>query len=255
MVNPSRWLLTPTRRERAKMRLYFFHHAGGSAGAYLPWATDVADTIQVSLVELPGRGHRFHEADDLGFGAVAEICADAIRDDARDSCFALMGHSMGGLLALEVAGRLEPEARSGRLRHLVVSGASSPSSPQLVDRWDDLSRGALERQLRDLDGTPPEILDSPEMLEIAIGILARDYRRLWEAHQNDQLRRNRLDIPLTVFGGRTDPCVPASGLKAWAAHTSRSFELVVISGGHFFIHQNRAEICQIVGERLLNSPK
>ncbi len=44
-----------------------------------------------------------------------------------------------------------------------------------------------------------------------------------------------LDCPLTVFTGVDDPKVSADEAEAWREHTSDTFDLVTLSGGHFFL--------------------
>lgn len=45
----------------------------------------------------------------------------------------------------------------------------------------------------------------------------------------------RLTAPITVFQGDRDDRVPDDSLAAWVGLTSANFELVRVSGDHFFI--------------------
>ncbi|WP_256090585.1 thioesterase II family protein, partial [Actinacidiphila rubida] len=59
----------------------------------------------------------------------------------------------------------------------------------------------------------------------------------------------RTRVPLSVFGGRDDPVVPASRLAAWADVTDRPGGCHLYPGGHFYFRQQTAEVvAAVVGE-------
>jgi len=53
-----------------------------------------------------------------------------------------------------------------------------------------------------------------------------------------------------VLGGEDDPAISASMLAGWQEHTSAAFVQHEFSGGHFYIHEQRAAIVSRIVESL-----
>ena len=51
----SSWLTCPQPNPQAKMRLFCFPYAGGSAQLYHKWAARLPSAVEVCPVQLPGR--------------------------------------------------------------------------------------------------------------------------------------------------------------------------------------------------------
>ncbi|MFS2126939.1 thioesterase II family protein, partial [Pseudomonas sp. Pseusp97] len=84
------------------LRLFCLPYSGASAMVYARWKRQLPGWIDVCPVELPGRGRRFAESLHTDLRALASQLADEIA--ARlDQPYALFGHSLGGLLAFELA--------------------------------------------------------------------------------------------------------------------------------------------------------
>jgi len=120
------WLKSSPERSDAKIRLFVFPYAGGAPAAFRTWPDALAPQVEPHFVALPGRERRFHEAPITRSDEIVAPVATAIASfDQRP--FVLFGHSMGSMLAFEVARQLR---RSGRRdpAALVVSGGAPRSS-------------------------------------------------------------------------------------------------------------------------------
>jgi medium-chain acyl-[acyl-carrier-protein] hydrolase len=219
-----RWLRgLGNRQETARLRIYTFHHAGGSASAYL-WRKFFPADIEVCAVQLPGRESRFLEAPITSSDAVVDELAPAIASTV-DLPFAFFGHSMGALIAFNVARRLD------------ALGAPLPSelflsahrAPHLPDR-DQIHELSDEEFLARLGDARLAALD-PELREILLSIVRADIT-LCETYRYAPAAA--LPCPITAFGGRTDELVDVSELLAWEVHTSDSFDVRTFPGGHFY---------------------
>src|SRR5437870_4644362 len=85
---------------RARFRVFCLPSAGGGASVFREWRLAQGDDLEVVAIELPGRETRIAEP-------LRERVA-ALVDDLRDTLptdrpYALFGHSMGGLIAFELA--------------------------------------------------------------------------------------------------------------------------------------------------------
>jgi len=82
-----------------------------------------------------------------------------------DRPFALFGHSMGALLAYELARELERTGARAPLR-LFVSGFRAPDLPARGDPLHVLPDDALAGRLNEFGGTPTKVMESNAMMEL-----------------------------------------------------------------------------------------
>src|SRR5471032_475399 len=101
----NRWLVRQPGAPRP-IRLYCFCYAGGSAAAYANWQPDLDPSIEICAIELPGRGMRFGETPLTSLPMVTETIAKLICRENHPR-FAFFGHSLGALVAFEVARYLQ----------------------------------------------------------------------------------------------------------------------------------------------------
>ncbi|MGH6679076.1 MAG: thioesterase II family protein, partial [Bradyrhizobium sp.] len=123
-MRPS-WLTCPIARAHAAIQLVAFPHAGGGATAFYPLAGLLPEAIELRAVQLPGRETRLGEAPFTRLPPLIDALADALGDSLRVP-YALFGHSLGALIAFELA----REFRRRRLplpRTLIVSGRRAPT--------------------------------------------------------------------------------------------------------------------------------
>lgn len=208
--------------------MYCFPFAGGSAAFYYEWGPALAPWIEVVPVQLPGRGRLANLPHARDIREISFAIADAVAFDA-DRPIVLFGHSMGAILAFEVACRLQ-ESRVA-VRHLVVTGRPAPHirSPEVP--VSDLGREGLVQVLRDYGATPEEVLADDELLDLALPTVRADFRMI-ERHSS--LAATPLNCPLTAVGGTADPGVPADAIQAWGRYTAGPFDAYFLPGGHFF---------------------
>ena len=100
----SPWFPYPAPDTVAEVRLFCLPPAGGGASGYRLWIARLAPRIGVLPVQLAGRESRFVEAPITSAGEAVERLAEVIDDEtANGTPFALFGHSMGALLAFDLA--------------------------------------------------------------------------------------------------------------------------------------------------------
>lgn len=109
------------------LRLICVPYAGGTASVYRGWETALGADVRVVPVALPGRGPRLRERPYSAMHPLARDLAEALVDCELAHDYALFGHSMGALLAYEVACELRARGHETP-RHLFVSGSAAPTS-------------------------------------------------------------------------------------------------------------------------------
>lgn len=229
------------------VRLYCLPYAGASASIYHAWRRELPSWIEVSPLELPGRGQRYAEAPQNDAHELARSLAAQLAGQL-DRPYALFGHSMGALLAYELSHALRERRLPAPLR-LFASGCPAPSRRERQGRFTRLSDAELINTLQELDGTPPELLADPELMALFLPVLRADFQLC--ARYQPRIARPSLDCALTVFAGRADACTAdASSLQAWRGETTGAFALEMVDGGHFFLHEQRARLLTILQREL-----
>ncbi|MGD0501032.1 MAG: thioesterase domain-containing protein [Bryobacteraceae bacterium] len=226
------------------MRLFCFPYAGGGAGAYAGWRITTPPAT-ICPVRLPGREARSAEAPFERMAPLADALAAAIQP-YLDLPFAFFGHSMGALVAFELARRLR---RSGlpQPRLLIASAARAPRFRRDYTPPPEPSKAQFLEELRRLEGIPAEALDDPLSLGVILPALQADsalYRNYVYAEDAP------FAFPIRAYGGAGDVHIRSEHLAAWAGETNASFAVRLFPGGHFFLHSGRADVLAAVTEDL-----
>ncbi|WP_147197601.1 alpha/beta fold hydrolase [Pantoea sp. MBD-2R] len=227
------------------MRLICFPYAGGSTAVFRGLAQLLPD-IEVHTPELPGRGSRMNEAAHASMEALAEQMMTELAPHFERP-FALFGHSMGAALAFEIVGRLPLSARAN-LRHLFVSACPAPGYPsRRYKQLQGLNDADFVEELRRLGGTPSEVLDNAELMELLLPMLRADFT----AVENHQARSGTLlDASVTALVGDRDDKVSAEAAAGWRNTTRGSFESHILPGDHFFLRPQFLTIADIINLRM-----
>jgi surfactin synthase thioesterase subunit len=134
---------------------------------------------------------------------------------------------------LEVARELRRRG-SASPAAIVVSGARAPQffgQPE-EERYHDLPRPEFLDRLRALEGTPPEVLGSPEIMDLLLPALRADFR-ICETYRLEP--EMPLHSPLVVLFGRADDDVRPRHAAGWRSHTNGPCAIHALDGGHFFL--------------------
>ena len=156
--------------------------------------------------------------------------------------FAFFGHNMGALIIYELA-RLLRRKKAAAPIHLFVAGHSAPHLRSREVLTYNLPHDEFIEVLRRLKGTPQEVLDHPELIELVVPLLRADFE-ICETYQHSN--EPPLESPITAFGGTDDVDAPRERMEAWRDHTSGAFSLHILPGDHFFIHRAQQEIIRLI---------
>lgn len=227
----------------ASTRLVCFPHAGGSASFYFPVSAALNGVADVAALQYPGRQDRHTEK---GIDSIAEL-ADRAHEALRpcsDRPLVFFGHSMGAVLAFEVALRFERDGQGPV--HVFASGRRAPSTyrPEDVHLRDD---DGIIAEMRKLSGTDPRVLGNDEVLRMVLPAIRSDYTAI-EKYRADP--GATIAAPITVLTGDADPRTTLDEARAWEQHTTGGFDLKVFPGGHFYLTEHATEVIEVIRERL-----
>ncbi|MFH9015437.1 thioesterase II family protein [Streptomyces sp. NPDC017943] len=239
----SPWLRNFFPAPQAPVRLVCLAHAGGSASFYFPVARALSPRIEVLAVQYPGRQDRRGESPLGDLDVLSERIAHAL-EPWTDKPYALFGHSMGAIVGFETARRLRTAGRGPS--RLFVSGRRAPSL-DTAGEYQPVTDEEVLTEIARLDGTGPQLLEDEETLRMILPALRADY---------GAVRRYRyrpgpaLACPITAFTGDRDPKATPEQVRAWRAHTTSSFELNVLPGGHFFLVGEQHRVLSTIRRQL-----
>lgn len=221
-------------------------HAGGSAKALLPFRRHLPASIELRPLDLPGRGSRFKEPLIAARQPLIEqLCGELT--GSLHKPYALFGHSLGGMLAFELAHALMRRGLPAP-RALCVAASPAPCSQgrrRPSETWS--TDEALMASMRKVGGTPPELFEHPELLELFLPIMRADFQ-LCDDIPAQPL--GPLPCPIHVYAGRGDK-LELEALHGWQRASSHAHTLTFFEGDHFFVRTHTRELCCLLAQHLL----
>ncbi|MEU2227250.1 amino acid adenylation domain-containing protein [Streptomyces sp. NPDC018347] len=228
------WIVGRTAPGDPDVVLYCFPHSGGLVGEYIRLGRELPG-VQVYGISLPGRGGRAAEP---GLTDIGELVT-ALLDDTRFSGpFAFFGHSLGALVAFEVARELRARGRELPTR-LILSAYPAPHLPRAFPGLSSLPDHELTGAVHDRHGgIPAEIAADDSLMELLLPALRTDFAIL----ENYRYRPDEpLPVPLEVLGSDQDT-VTAGQLAPWSRHSTAGTRTHRFTGGHFYFREDPAAL-------------
>ena len=236
-------------RADAAVRLVCFPHAGGTASSYAGWTRALEQApVEVVAAQLPGRDSRSGETPCTDLDRIVDGFADLIaRRDGKP--FALFGHSLGALIAFELARRLRERGIAG-LTHLFVSGAFAPqlTREETPLRFIEGDAAFLEAVASKYGGVPKIVLEQADLRASIVPALRAD---ITLSDTYEYRVAAPLDCPITAYAGAADPIVSAERLARWREQTIADFSSRLFDGHHFYLNREREALLGDITRRLL----
>ena len=223
-----------------RKKIFLLHFAGGNCYSFNFLKPLLTDFDAVAL-ELPGRGKRFDEKLITDFHEAAlDIYNQIVTYPEVQDCL-IFGHSMGAYLALKVSSMLE--AAGNPPAFIFVSGNAGPglicydaSKPRHT-----LGRSDFRKELENMGGISNEILENEEAYSFFEPILRADF----EIAENDGLEYlSPINVPIYALMGSEEKDVER--IANWAKFTKNIFSFEILSGGHFFIYDQKEKVAEVI---------
>lgn len=234
----------------AKLRLFCFPYAGGSAAVFNNWRRYLHKDIELNPLELAGRGKRIYDPLYENIGEAVEDIYTLIKSKLNEAPYAFFGHSMGGIIAYELVQKAV-NLNNNQPRHLFFSGRGAP---HISDEDDDpywrLPDEEFKEKILELGGTPKEFFEHPELLEVFLPVLKNDFKIAEEYNHSGRICP--LDVDISVFIGREEE-VTAEQMVGWKDHTRGLCSIHYFPGNHFFIHVETKKILGIINHILIDT--
>lgn len=247
----SQWLVRPHIRPASSCRLFCFPYAGVGASAFRRWPASLGSDVDVVAIQPPGRESRHREP---ALPNVLEVVAAVVTElePLLDRPYALFGHSLGGVIAFEVARELLRRGRSAPVR-LFVSASRPPQLASSHPPVRDLPDLDLLKEIDRRYGAtvPVQVMESSELRALFVPSLRADIGALETYVHAPGVP---LPCPISAFAGAADLMVPPSAVEQWRAYTAGPFTLRIVNGAHLFIQSAHVDLVAAVREDLLGTP-
>ncbi|WP_432401622.1 thioesterase II family protein [Wukongibacter sp. M2B1] len=229
-----------------RIKLFCIPYAGGSATAYREWKKHIHPSIELCPIELAGRDSRFG-------GSFYEDVTEAVDDIYNiiskdlDGPYAIFGHSMGSVLAYELAHKIKSFNHTAPI-HLFFSGRRPPHIERDNKDIHLLSDKEFMDEIMELGGTPKELLENKELLELFMPMLRADFK-IVETYEYVE-KNEVLDCNITVLWGKKEEGTTIGEIVQWRRHTDKSCKIHMFNGGHFFVAEFLQDIVHIINSNL-----
>lgn len=227
--------------EDPAVRLFLFHHAGGSHLFFRDWNGLFPADWDVVLMEAPGRGIGGGRSEHAGDLHTLVRHFEQQMEPHLQVPYAFFGHSMGGLVATELARRLRASGGTGPCWLGLSAWAADEVRPGGPGRHllpDEELRSLLDA----VGGTPAEILESPVLWRLFSPAIRDDFQLIDGC--DPACHAPLEDLPQSLFGGEADALLPCDALVALAGRLPRLTGLHLHPGDHFYLHPRRREVAR-----------
>jgi medium-chain acyl-[acyl-carrier-protein] hydrolase len=213
--------------------MFCFPYAGGGASTYRRWSEALPATVEVCPVQLPGRESRLRDQPFTRSEPLIQGIADAL-EPHLGMPFVFFGHSMGGMISFELTRELRRRGKPQPL-HIFVSGRRAPDVPPREKPIHDLPEPEFIEELRELNGTPEEVLQHAELMKLLTPILRADFsvNETYEFVEEEPLQQG-----ISAFGGLGDEEVTREDIERWQRHSKGRFRIRMLPGDHFFLNSD-----------------
>ncbi|WP_009545082.1 type I polyketide synthase [Crocosphaera subtropica] len=223
---PRNWLEFYQPQPQANYRLFCLHHLGGNASLFQKWSSELEPKVEVVPLQILRKSQNINQTNENQFHLLIEAM-EKVLAPYLDKPFAIYGHSMGAIMAFELAQKLS-QTQGKLLQHLFVSSSFSPQKINRVLKENQLS---LE-EILNVSEIPEEIRQDSSMMEEITSIFQVDLQLL---KSYVYTKNSPLNCPISTFGGKGDPLIKQEDLLPWADHTHIGFRFMMFPGNHMFL--------------------
>jgi medium-chain acyl-[acyl-carrier-protein] hydrolase len=241
----DRWFTKPKPNPEAKHQLFLIHDAGGNKNVFDSWHDRIKPDIEIIIVQLPGRNDRSEEPAFRSVNALLEELVPLMNDEIKKP-FSIYGHSMGGLLAFEIARELQ-HSYGKFAQKLIVSG-----TPGLRNYDNKFVNYIVDNDLseRDVHTLMPKFqrydFEDPTVRKM-IQVLMNDMKLI---HSYKYTSKPLLESDIIAFHAINDVRVRLNDVEKWESETRNEFKLIEVPGSHNFVYYESDALTRLINIEL-----
>ncbi|XP_033104709.1 mycolipanoate synthase-like [Anneissia japonica] len=241
------WFILDEKVTSPEIQLICFPPNGGGPSVYARWQEKMRKyKVQLIMAQLPGWEGRYLEKPLQTIEEITSQLSGHLVPRLIPGRFVLFGHSLGGLIAFEVAHLLKE--RGLHPAHVIISSWYAPTLgyPNVIEL--EKAPSALRQMEQDIKNKIPltdnkslrlsflddNLLANAELMRRLIPCFRVGFK-ICQKYSNTH--KTKLQCGMTVFGARSDRFVSPTFLDDWRLEIepSRSFKKILFSGGHMHV--------------------
>jgi surfactin synthase thioesterase subunit len=226
-----------------RMKLFCIPFSGGNAYSYSDFNKYLPKEIELINLELPGRGKRITEDLLTNIEAMTEDLFRQTESHIKGN-YALFGHSLGALLCSTLC-RTIAMKKANLPKYLFVSGQTAPHLIKPDNRYS-LPDDKFIEMLRQMEGTPEELLTDKSFIQFFLPIVKMDFQAI---ANYKHIPAKPFNVPITVLLGRLENITDEEAAN-WQMETNEEIAIHRFDGGHFFIFNQTEEICRLITKKI-----
>ena len=226
-------------------QLFILPYAGGDYNSFKQLVSNLDSSIEAFVIEYPGRGKRKKEPQANTFLELIDDAIDSInslRDDALS--FAILGYSMGGVIAYEILKRKDLAGEADRL--FIASSMSPKDRYELFVSAGEINDEKIMNRLELLGGIDKRILENERFSKVFLKPIIEDFRLFSQYCFEGQ--KEKLNINATILYSKQD--IETQEVEHWEELLNGKIDYYCFDGGHFFINTNYMTMAKIINDYL-----
>lgn len=232
-----------------RIKLFCFPYAGGNADFYRELKQCIYNTdtqIEVIPLEYPGHGFRRKEELLYNFDELSEDMISQIINQLDGADYALMGYSMGSIVATEVLTKILKREDISKPEKVFLA-AHAPKPFALLSALENCSEEEIIKEKTIAFGAIPESLVRNETFwRMYMPLYKADYGMIF--NYDFEHIELKTDVDMVALYSQTD--TPYETMLLWNNYYTGNNEYYMFEGNHFFIKEHLEEIGKIVVDRL-----
>lgn len=224
-----------------RLKLIINHHAGGNAAFYFKFIEYFPKDWEVYFIDLPNRAYQTLEEPLKNRTDLYRYFSDIFCDFNGDS-IALFGHSLGGHISVELLNFMQEKLQITP-KWLGISSKNPPNKNASIKSIINYTDPELIQWLEKMNGTPKELLENKEILELFLPCIKNDLQLYFSLNETFESFK-KFSLPLSVFYGTADPSINPEKIKEWQNLTTHSCHFSSYAGDHFYFNQNQTIFMQ-----------
>ncbi|MFR6578074.1 MAG: thioesterase II family protein, partial [Klebsiella pneumoniae] len=215
------------------VNLICFAHAGGGTSRYRNWHAELQEYANILIPVIPGREERFIEPAYSKLEQVADDIFTRIKT-YLDAPLVLAGISYGGLLAYEMATRLEQHGAN--IHALMIASQRAPHYHKNQQNWYQMPDEELIECLVELGGVNVQDAATPEFYELFLSTIRADLKASDDYAPTDKAP---LMCPIHICQGLYDQVIDRQATRGWLDVTVNTVEWREFNAGHFLFDEQK----------------
>lgn len=216
--------------------LYCLPYAGGSEVIYSNWNGQLSKNIEIKPILLPGHGAKYSEK---LIDTMSQLVEKLFENIDTSSSYSIFGHSMGGMIAYELAAYIEQKGINPP-ENLFISGCSLNISGNKTNYYKKTDY-ELMNHLVDINEDTKKVFQNTKLKDFYLPILKNDYKLV----ETYRFNAYELSTKIYLFACKNDTVIDYQDIKKLKSKINIS-GIYFFDGGHFFINSNTKNICETI---------